>query len=174
VLAGIVAVGASLAGCGGSDKQDANEPSGTYKLDVISASFPGRQRLAEPVQLKLEVKNVDSRTIPNLAVTVDGFDQSHDDPTLASPRRPIWIVNSPPADSVSAFTDTWTVGPVAPGRTKVLRWDVTAVKAGTYSVRYKVAAGPQGKAKAVLPDGSQPKGSFIARVSREPRPLPVD
>jgi hypothetical protein len=50
---------------------------------------------------------------------------------------------------------------------------VTAVRAGTYSVRYKVAAGLFGKAKVEdTTTGAVPKGSFIARVSRKPRPLP--
>jgi hypothetical protein len=149
VLAGIVVASTALvAACGGNEKQDADEQSATYKLDVISASFPGRQRLAQRTELKLEVKNVDDRTIPNLAVTIDGFEQRRD--------------------------DTWTVGPVPAGQTRTMRWSVTAVKAGTYSVRYKVAAGLQGKAKAELPDGSQPKGSFLARITRAPRPVSID
>jgi hypothetical protein len=175
VLAGIVVASTALvAACGGNEKQDADEQSATYKLDVISASFPGRQRLAQRTELKLEVKNVDDRTIPNLAVTIDGFEQRRDDPTLANPRRPVWVLNTPPFNSDSAFTDTWTVGPVPAGQTRTMRWSVTAVKAGTYSVRYKVAAGLQGKAKAELPDGSQPKGSFLARITRAPRPVSID
>ena len=39
--------GAALlaSGCGGGERQDADEPSGTFKVDV-SASFPAEQRLA--------------------------------------------------------------------------------------------------------------------------------
>ena len=175
MLAGIV-VGSTafVAACGGDEKQDAGEKSATYKLDVISASFPGRQRLAQESELKLQVKNVGDSTIPNLSVTIDGFEQRRDDPTLANPRRPIWILNTAPFNSDSAFTDTWTVGPVPAGQTRTLRWTVTAVRAGTFSVRYKVAAGPYGKAKAELPDGSPPKGSFLARITRAPRPVRVD
>jgi hypothetical protein len=163
-----------LGACGGGEKQDANEPSGTWKLDVLSASFPGKQHLGEQTTLQIRVKNADDREVPNLAVTVDGFDQRHDDPTLADPKRPIWIVNTPPVNAASAFTNTWSLGAVPAGHTRTFAWKVTAVRAGTYSLRYKVAAGLDGKAKAVLADGSPPKGSFIARVTRKPRPVKVD
>ena len=43
---------------------------------------------------------------------------------------------------------------------------------GTYSVRYRVAAGIDGKAIAESFDGSgAAKGSFIARVTRAPHPI---
>jgi hypothetical protein len=166
-LAGVVLL---LGACGGGDKQDVGEPTGTWKVDVISASFPGKQHLGESTTLAITVKNADTREVPNLAVTVDGFDQRHDDPSLADPKRPIWIVNTPPHDAASALTNTWSVGPVPAGQTRTFTWKVGAVRAGTYSLRYRVAAGLHGKAKAVLPDGSPPKGSFIVRVSRTPRP----
>jgi hypothetical protein len=169
----LVLVALLLGACGGGEKQDANEPSGTWKLDVLSASFPGKQHLGEQTTLQITVKNADDREVPNIAVTVDGFDQRHDDPTLADPKRPIWIVNTPPVNAASAFTNTWSLGALPPGHTRTFAWKVTAVRAGTYSVRYKVAAGLDGKAKAVLADGSPPKGSFIARVTRKPRPVKI-
>jgi hypothetical protein len=170
----LVFVALLLGACGGGKKQDANEPSGTWKLDVLSASFPGKQHLGEQTTLQITVKNADDREVPNLAVTVDGFDQRRDDPTLSDPKRPIWIVNTPPYDAASAFTNTWSLGAVPAGKTRTFAWKVTAVRAGTYSLRYKVAAGLDGKAKAVLADGSPPKGSFIARVTRKPRPVKSD
>ena len=51
------------------------------------------------------------------------------------------------------------------GRLAPSNWKVTAVRAGTYSLRYRVAAGIDGKAMAESFDGSgAAKGSFIARV----------
>ena len=64
----------ALSACG-QDRQDENEAEGTYKVDVVSASFPGRQHLADEATLRIEIQNKDSREIPNLAVTVDGFGQ---------------------------------------------------------------------------------------------------
>jgi hypothetical protein len=172
VLAGtLAALALALSACG-SDQQDENEPEGEFKVDVVSASFPGRQHLADEATLRIQVQNKDSREIPNLAVTVDGFGQRRDDPTLADPERPVWILNEAPRNSNSALTNTWTVGPVPAGQTRTLNWKVTAVRAGTYSIRYRVAAGIHGKAVAESVDGSGPaKGSFIARVTRAPRPL---
>jgi hypothetical protein len=164
----------ALAACGGGgSKQDASDPTGTFKVEVPHASFPGRQRLAQESTLAITVVNRDSREIPKLAVTVDGFSQRHDDPTLADPNRPIWIINEPPLNADSALTNTWSVGPVPSGQTRTFTWKVTPVRSGTYSVRYRIAVGLYGKAKAVdTTTGTVPKGSFIARVSRAPRPIP--
>jgi hypothetical protein len=171
VVAGtLVALCLAVAACGG-DGQDENEPEGTYKVDVISASFPGRQRLAEETTLKIVVQNKDSRTIPNLGVTVDGFYQRKEDASLADPSRPIWIVNQPPFDSVSALTNTWTTGPLSAGAKRTLEWKVSALRAGTYNPRYRVNAGLDGNAKAESFDGGPATGSFTVRISREPRSL---
>ena len=172
VLAGTLAVIVLALSACGADQQDENEPEGDYKVDVVSATFPGRQHLADEATLSIKVQNKDTRDIPNLAVTVDGFGQRRDDATLSDPERPVWILNQPPRNSTSAVTNTWSVGPVPAGQTRTLDWKVTAVRAGTYSVRYRVAAGVDGKAKAVSFDGSGPaRGSFIARVSRAPHSL---
>jgi hypothetical protein len=163
----------SMGACGGGAKQDEDDPTGTFKVDVPRASFPGNQRLAQESTLEITVVNKDSREIPRLAVTVDGFSQRHDDATLADPNRPIWIINEPPFDADSALTNTWSLGPVAPGQSRTFTWKVTPVRSGTYSVRYRVAAGLYGKAKVEdTATGGAPSGSFIARVSRTPRPLP--
>ena len=175
-LAALLAGGAlTVAACGGGGKQDEGNATGTFKVDVPRASFPGNQRLAQESTLEITVVNRDSRTIPRLAVTVDGFSQRRDDPTLADPNRPIWVVNETPFDADSALTNTWSFGPVGPGKSHTFKWSVTPVRSGTYSVRYQVAVGLYGKAKAVdTSTGGVPKGSFIARVSREPRPVNLD
>lgn len=166
---------ASLSACGGAKGQDENEAEGTWTVDVLSASFPGKQHLAETSELRIRVKNLEQdEAVPNLAVTVDGFDQRQENRGFAEPRRPIWIVEEEPVNSTTAFTNTWAVGEVPAGETRTLEWKVTAVRAGTYTLRFKVAAGLDGKAKARLQDGSVPTGSFIARVSENPRPPKVD
>jgi hypothetical protein len=172
VLAGtLAALTLSLGACGAS-QQDEDEPEGTYKVDIISASFPGRQHLADEANLRIRIQNKDSREIPNLSVTVDGFGQRRDDPTLADPERPVWLLNEGPRNTNSAYTNTWSAGPLPAGQTRTLNWKVTAARAGTYSIRYRVAAGIHGKAVAEAADGSGPaKGSFIARISRTPRSL---
>jgi hypothetical protein len=46
---------------------------------------------------------------------------------------------------------------------------VTAVSAGSHVVAWQVAAGLNGKAKAVLADGSQPGGTFAVHITRKPQ-----
>lgn len=168
-LSGVVV---ALSACGGGSKQDANDPGGTFKVEVPRASFPGNQQLAQQSTLAITVVNKDTRVIPQLAVTIDGFSQNREDPTLADSNRPIWIVNDGPLNGDSALPNTWWLGPVSPGKSRTFLWNVTAVRAGTYTVRYKVAAGLHGKAKTEdAATGQPPEGSFIARVSRQPKPV---
>lgn len=174
LAASLIALAIGVAACGGAAKQDEDETAGAYTLDVISASFPGRQRLGQETQLRVRVKNVGDTEIPDLALTVEGFHQRVDDASLADPRRNIWLVNEGPFNSDSSFTDTWTLGRVPAGATRTAVWKVTAVRSGTYSLRYRVAAGTDGKARAELPDGGPPRGSFIARISKTPRSTQIN
>jgi hypothetical protein len=168
----LIAVSIGVSACG-AERQDEDEPEGTYKVRVTDASFPGRQRLADEVQLRIRVKNEDTRAIPNLAVTVDGFNMRKDSPSLSERSRPIWVIDEGPVNSTTAFTNTWAVGAVPAGQTRTLIWKVAAVRAGTYSLRWRVAAGLNGKAKA-SEDGQPPSGQFIARVSDKTHPVELD
>ena len=64
--------------------------------------------------------------------------------------------------------NTWACGPLRPGEQKTFRWSVTAVQAGDFKVTWRVAAGLDGKAKAVAAGGGPaPRGSFSGTVSDE-------
>jgi hypothetical protein len=170
-LAGCLVV---VAGCGGGERQDADEPSGTWTVDVVQADFPRSQRLAKPATLRIRVRNDEDRAIPNVALTVDGFSRRSEQAGLSDPERPVFIVDDGPRGGVTAYTNTWALGRVAPGATKTFEWKVTPVRAGTYRVSYRVAAGLDGKAKAQLRSGNAPEGTFTVRVSREPSQARVD
>jgi hypothetical protein len=174
--------GLALAGCG-SERQDDDEPEGEFALEVVEASFPPRQTIAQPSTMRLAVRNTDDRNLPNLAVTIDtevpgggdpagAFAMSATDPRLADPDRPIWIVDSGPAGGDTAATNTWAVGPVFPGETRELEWRLTAVRPGNYMVNYSVAPGLHGK--AVAANGQNTTGSFRVRISDEPVPARVN
>src|SRR5688500_7881944 len=164
----VLALGAlAFAGCGGGERQDADEPEGNFSVDVVGATFPEKQRLAEQSELRVRVRNADSKAIPNLAVTVNGFSRRSQQQGLADPSRPIWIIDDGPRGGVTAYTNTWALGRVRAGETKEFVWDVTPVKAGNYEVKYRVAAGLDGKAKAVLAGGERPSGSFNVSRSEE-------
>ena len=167
---------ALIAGCGGGgERQDANEPSGDYKVQVVRAKFPDKQSLAKRSRMVITIKNVDTKTIPNVAVTVNSFDQTKNDPSLADPRRPQFVVNKGPAGGDTAYVGTSALGPLKPGKTKTFSWDVTAVIPGKYELKYQVAAGLNGKAKAVLASGGAPTGVFTGRIqSRAPQSKVAD
>ena len=115
------------------------------------------------------------------------FSVRSDQPGLADPNRPVWILeygfpklltsdnedvgeldNAPSAGAAAAQTDTFAFGPLEAGATKDIVWRVTPVQAGTYTVHYELAAGLNGKAKAVTDDGGPVKGEFAVTISDKP------
>ena len=211
----VALLGVGIASCGGGQRQDANEPSGNFPVQVVSADFPSKQSLAQNTNLTLGVKNTGHDAIPDLAITIfttsnastnestsastggtttgetttsgasssdlpsaeGAFSVPSDQPGLAIPSRPVWILEqgypklqgqTQPAGAEAAQTDTYSFGSLAPGETRTMVWNVTPVQAGTFTVHYKVAAGLGGKAKAVTADGSVPEGEFVVRISSAP------
>jgi hypothetical protein len=186
-LMGVAASAACLvlpiAGCGGGERQDADEASGTYKIDVVAHQFPKRQRIANAAVMRIVVKNTDSKAIPNVAVTITneddakggaGFATRSDEVGLSDPSRPLWIVDRGPRGGDTAYVSTWALGPLPAGQTKTFVWRVTPVQAGTHSLRWHVAAGLNGKAVARTDDGKDPGGTFPVDVSRKPPAVMVD
>ena len=111
------AVGAALAaaGCGGGTRQDADEPSGTFQVAVLKASFPTKQHLAQPERFVIAVRNTGSKPVPNVAVTVSSFAARSEQAGLADPERAVWIVDASPRGGDTAYTNTWALGRLAPG-----------------------------------------------------------
>ena len=171
-----------LSGCG-QQRQDADEPEGTFKVDIADASFPPQQSIAEQSTMRIRVHNAASETVPNVAVTVEtkgakpgdgpvAFAQSKDDLRLADQSRAVWVLDSEPKGGTSAYTNTWTLGPLKSGQDKTFEWELTAVEAGDYSISYRVSPGLDDKAK--LADGSKASGTFTVSVSDKPVPARVD
>jgi hypothetical protein len=195
---------ALLAGCGGSDpRQDANEEEGEYPVEVTLAEFPPRQRLAETTDLELAFRNPSTdETIPDLVVTIytgdekaDGaFNMRSEQEGLADPNRPVWILeNDYPkviedgekpsgkeldaagtAGAETSSVNTYSFGELEPGEEVHTVFRVTPVVGGTYTVNYEVAAGLDGKARAVTEDGDEVKGEFVATISTKPPAASVD
>ena len=193
----VLAVAGLVAGCGGAE-QNAGEHHGQFPVSV-SSSFPSSQRLAQQTSFMVRIKNVGKSAIPDVAVTVlnprygsaaqafgtllraNGAGQ----PLLASRSRPVWIINQAPGPcgyscksrgpggAATAYSNTWALGKLAPGRTAVFRWKLTAVEPGAYTVEYEVAAGLNGYAKAVLSDKSPARGHFDVHISPAPPQVKV-
>ncbi len=172
----------ALGSCGGGERQDQDEPKGDFKVEVVEAKFPSGQALAQRSDLRITVRNAETRrTVPNVAVTVRGFDTRLEDSAAADPARPVFAIDGRPkeigtyADSKeqapsgeTAYNGTWAVGPLKPGQEKTFKWNVTAVRAGPYRLSYEVAAGLDGKARAVGARGRPLKGLFSGIVADEP------
>jgi hypothetical protein len=179
-LCSLLAAGA--VGCGGGERQDANEEDASYDVEVVRADFPKRQRLAQKSELEITVRNDDTETIPNVAVTLDGFYRALEDPDLADPNRPVFVIDGEPSDfggypdvklagpagGSTSFVNTWALGPLKPGKQRTFRWRVTPVKAGPFKVTYVVAGGLHGKAKAVGAGGAQPRGELAGNITARP------
>jgi hypothetical protein len=172
IAASVAAV--TAAGCGGGERQDADEPSGTFRVDVVRASFPTKQHLAKPERFVIAVRNAGNRTVPNVAVTVSSFAARSEQAGLADPERAVWVIDDSPRGGDTAYTNTWALGRLAPGQTRRFVWRVTAVQAGTHTVKWQVAAGLNGKAKAMLAGNRAPAGSVTVDVSSKPAQAHVD
>jgi hypothetical protein len=189
----------ALGACGGGARQDASEPAGSYTVEVSQAAFPATQSLAQHAHFVLTVRNVESvKTIPLVAVTICNLSCAYPPPSgggtqaqafgenikmqnVAYPSRPVWIVDrgpgpcqascqsGGPGGAVTAYANTWALGPLKPGESKTFNWAVTAVKAGTHVVNWVVAAGLNGKAKAQLAGGGQPGGTVTVKISAAPQ-----
>jgi hypothetical protein len=178
------------AGCGGGARLDAHEPKGSYAMEVVKASFPTRQSIARPTSFVLQVRNTGSNTAPNVAVTVDSFYYTENYPELAATKRPIWVIEkgpgptakppvqsqevSQPGGGQTMYVNTWALGSLARNGTRTFVWKVVPVKAGTYTVHFKLAAGLAGKAKAVLSGGGPVQGALTASIAPLPPNTHVD
>ncbi len=190
VLLAACATSVGLSACGGGERQDVDEPSGEFPVQITASKFANKQRLAQTSDLELGIKNVGDDTIPDLAITIstdpeadESFSIRSDQPDLAVPSRSVWVLNdgfpklageTAPAGAEAAQTKTFSFGPVEPGESKDILWKLTPVIPGTYTISYQVAAGLQGKAKAVTEDGSLPEGEFAVRISDVPPQTRVD
>jgi hypothetical protein len=172
-----------VAGCGSGPRQDADEPSGSYKLEVAAAKFPASQSIAQDSRMIVTVRNDDTKAAPNVAVTVEtdpskagqgtvAFGQRVNDSRLSDNERPVWIVNEGPAGGDSAATNTWALGRLGAGETRTFTWKVTAVEPGSYTLRYRISPGLAGKAK--LAAGGRTDGLFKVTIDDKPVPARVD
>jgi hypothetical protein len=143
----------------------------------VRASFPKRQHIAQPVVLRLRVRNADHRSLADVAVTVltrggrgtapAAFGQRSAPGTtqLADSLRPIWVLDRGPRGGETNDSRVWDAGPLFPGQERTLTWRLVAAKAGTYSIRYRVFPGLTGKAKAARGHTS---GVFRVRIIDRP------
>jgi hypothetical protein len=179
-------VAALLAACGGSSS-DSNEHAGTYQVKVTGASFPARQFVGQTSLMKVDVENDGKKTVPALTVTIkiEGkqgetaqipFSVHEPDPELANGDRPVWVLSatyprlagsSEPGGAQTASPNTYSFGPLQPGKSIEAVWKLSAVRPGKYTVAYEVGAGLTAETKAKTSSGVAPGGSFVADITTE-------
>jgi len=188
--AGVAALLAASCGGAGQSPQRSSAPAGSYRVAVTHASFPAAQRLAQPVRLVLKVRNSGDVPLPDVAVTICNITCGYPAPagggtqaaafstdiaqlpSLADPSRPIWIITRAPGPpgfgaaggaqggAATAYSNTWTLGRLARGRTVTFNWSLAAMRAGRHTVAWQVASSLSGKVLA--------RGSFKVRVATAP------
>jgi hypothetical protein len=177
----VIVLAVLAVGCGGGgERQDADEPEGEFKVEIVDASFPARQHIAQPVQLKLRVRNADNATLRNVAVTVEtqpegrnaavAFGQRSSGTGLADSGRPIWVLDEGPKGGDVVNVNTWSAGELFPGQERELTWRLVAAKAGRYTIAYRVEPGLTGKGSAAT---GRTSGSFRVTIDDEPVPARV-
>lgn len=179
---------ALLVACGGESSSDSNERAGTYKLEVVDASFPNEQFLGQTTLMKLGVRNAGDKQVPNVVVTVSvggkagqesslPFGVRDPQAELAQSDRPVWVLSehyprfagsTEPGGASTSNRKTFALGPLEPGATTTAVWKLSAVKAGDWQVLYRVGAGLGTQVKAETPGGGPPGGSFAATITSEP------
>jgi hypothetical protein len=169
-----------IAACGGGASQGADEPDGTFKIEVTGATFPQRQHVAQNVRMRLRVHNADQQTLRNVAVTVEtkangvnapaAFGQRSLGQGLSDSERPIWVLDEGPHGGDTAYVNTWSAGTLRAGETRLLTWRLVATRAGRYSVGYRISPGLTGKAQAAR---GRTSGSFDVTIDDEPVPARV-
>lgn len=185
----VVTLSVSLAACGGDESSsEANETAGSYRVKVITAEFPAKQRLGETTLLRLGVKNTGPKTLPSLTVTISvggkegrnsalPFGYRDPSPELAQPDRPVWALaagypkvngSSERAGAETSNPKTFDFGPLKPGATTEAVWKLSAVRTGDYDLSYGVGGGLGGAAKAEANPGTQAGGSFTTTITEVP------
>jgi hypothetical protein len=181
-----VAVAALLTACGGDSSSEETERAGTYPVEVTTARFPAEQHLGQTSLLKLGVRNTGEATVPNLTITVvvagkEGVDASlpfavrDPQPELAQPDRPVWVLaatyprlagSSEPGGASTSNPKTFAFGPLEPGETTEAVWKLSAVRAGKWTLLYRVDAGLGGAAKAETEGGVAAGGSIATEITQ--------
>jgi hypothetical protein len=173
-----------MGGCGGGTQQNHNEAKRIYDMRVTTASFPAKQSMARPTQMSVRVRNESRLTVPNVAISVDSFSYVEKYAELAANKRPVWVVEegpgtpaklpvqsqavSPPGGGQTNYVNTWALGPLKAGASRTFTWKVVPVKAGSYTVHLRVAAGLAGNARAELPGEGAVTKTFTAEIAPAP------
>lgn len=157
LLAVLVALSGLLAaGCGG--EPSAGGATSPMKVEVERWVFPKRQPLGTPVTMKIVIRNVDTRDMRQLAVTVGGLRLPVNQERAEIRTRPVWIVNESlrgdqtPYDTLTS--STFDLGRLAAGESKTFALPLTPLRRGEHQVNYQIDDGVVSRTPVETADGS--------------------
>lgn len=167
-----------------------NEPNGKFKVSVVS-SFPTKQRLAQATNFVVKVTNIDTKTIPDVAVTicnvtcgysskdlqngwgtsVQAFSYKLNMPGLASDSRPVWIVDQAPNPGGKCLYSCQSGGPGGATTAYSNTWALGTLKPNQTAVfDWKVTAVQSGTYKVAWQVAAGLNGKAKARTSSGVQP----
>jgi len=165
--------------------------SGHYHM-VIAVHNDGRRTIPEVAVTICNVTCAYPRP-RSAGPSTDAFATNISGQYLANSSRPTWVVEQGPGtcgftcagggqgggqgSGVTAYSNTWALGALKPGRTATFTWRVVAVSPGpapTHVIAWQVAAGLNGKAHALSANGSPPGGRFTVTIDKTPPNTFVD
>jgi hypothetical protein len=131
-----------LAGCGG-ESQSEGAPSGTWKATVLDWKFPKKQPLGIPQNFTIQVRNDDTRAIPQLVVNVSGLRTFVEQPGAASLVRQIWLTKDVDFGGISPYnsplSQSFNLGKLDPGDVATYTVNLTPAMRGPHEVGYRLA-----------------------------------
>jgi hypothetical protein len=155
----------AIGGCGSGTRQDADEPSGNFPVEIVSASFPTAQRLATTSNMVIVVRNPGEKKIPVISVTVKcrsakggsggsasggssgGFAYRTTQPRVADPARPRFIVNRIPTRTPRVY-DQGRLDPLERSSSYVDTYPLGSLRPGrSVTFRWNVTAVKSGPFK---------------------------
>ncbi|MDO9408717.1 hypothetical protein [Patulibacter sp.] len=171
-LAGLALIASTtgLTACGGERAEVRDASDGRPFAVSARASFAKDQRLANVEELRITVKNDDSRALPDVGIVLQGLNRSipvadNGAGRVADPRRPVWVVDSPPSGGTTAYVGTWALGRLAPGASKTFRWQLTPTVAGKHAIRWRAVAGLDEDGPVKADAGSRTSGRLAVDVA---------
>lgn len=166
-----VVAGAGLAGCGGQGNGQGERSS--VRLEVSEAVFPAVQQLSQQSQMRITVRNPGDKPVKQVVVAVtstepgasgSGFSDRSGGAATSDPVRPVWILDKGPHNAETADSAVWWLGPLAGGQSLTFIWKVTAVRAGTFKLRWTVSGSLDGSIAGEDANGKPLTGLFPVSV----------
>lgn len=189
---------ALLAGCGSISEAPPEPKAEQVELRVQAPKWvPKEQVSGDATYFSMTITNTGDNAAPNVIVNLQGLTDQvlqpreeedeglqaeedlppNNEPDDAAENsetvdRAAWIVDKAPQGSALAGSDNYSGGRLEPGRTITMRWELGAVRPGTFTLGWKVFSGLN-SAQAKATSGTGLTGEITQTITdREPEDEP--